>query len=305
MDSYNNFFVLASYDDPTGTNPAGNPAGGVTDPPANPPANPTDPAGGAGGTGGAGDGGAGGPGAGNGTLQMTQAELDKIVQDRLAQERRQRATELEQSQAALKEALQNYQGTAEVKEQLETQLQDTNQQLINTRKQLLTKEQQLEADFAARSEQLEQKVSVAIQERDQWKDLYQTETIERTWLAAAAEAKVNKPEQLHKMWSPDTKLVPVNDADGNPIPNKLTPMVDFPDVVDGKQVITQRTPADAIARMKEKPEDWGHFFATGVNGGLGGGGNGAAKKSADGSIDLSTLTGKEYLANREAIKNQK
>jgi hypothetical protein len=98
-----------------------------------------------------------------------------------------------------------------------------------------------------------------------------------------------------------TKMAEKQDEDGN-LMGSLTPMIDFPDIDEktGKEVISLRTPEQAVQRMKELPEHYGNLFRSNVVSGVGSGSaTGGAQPGEGGRIDPTSLTPEQYRRLRK------
>jgi len=143
-------------------------------------------------------------------------------------------------------------------------------------------------ELAKREKQKEQrkyKEDVTRLEKDLegWRDLYTTSTIERSLQDAAITGEAVQPGQLVEILKNKTKLSEVLD-EGQPT-GKYAPVVKFADMnEEGKPVMLELSPADAIKRMKEMPEHHNLFKGT-ASGGLGETG-GAHSPGGTPSIDI-------------------
>jgi hypothetical protein len=90
-------------------------------------------------------------------------------------------------------------------------------------------------------------------------------------LDEAVKAEAFSAGQLVELLEGRARLVEEMDAEGNPIPDSFIVKVKFKDTdKQGNAVTLDLSVAEVIKRMKEKPEEFGNLFKSGVSGGLGG-----------------------------------
>jgi len=99
---------------------------------------------------------------------------------------------------------------------------------------------------------------------------YETSTIERAIIDAAVINDGFSPSQFVRHLTPDTRLVEEVDENGAG-KGTYVPRVKLPDVdKDGKAVVLDLSPGEAVKRMKEQVDLYGNMFKSNVNGGIGG-----------------------------------
>lgn len=204
---------------------------------------------------------------------FTQAEVDKIIADRLKKNTDQNKSLAEQLEKAKQQAGLTQQEKDALQEQIES-LQKTyltKEELSKQEQEKLTKKQKEETESLAK-------------DRDTWKNQYSSLFIKGEITDAAVKNKAFNVEQMVDYLSPRTKLEPEIGDDGKPTGN-LVPMTTIvaPDK-DGKNQTLQLSIQDAVKKMREIPERFGNFFQAEGSGGTGtlngsgsGGGSGEAR----------------------------
>lgn len=168
------------------------------------------------------------------------------------------------------------------------------------RKQYMTKEQLAEEERQKSASAHEVAMKAVTEERDMWKARHTTSLIERSIMDAAVAGDAYEPSQVIRMLSSDTKLVEGVDAAGTP-DGTLKPQVSFADVnTEGEAVNLTLSPAEAVKRMREKPE-FMNLFQTEGAGGLGLMNSAQAPVSTD-VAKLARDNTPEYIRLRKAGK---
>ncbi len=135
-------------------------------------------------------------------------------------------------------------------------------------------------------------------ERDSWQKRYIDSTITRTITDEAAKADAFRPEQIVALLKGSTRLVEVLDANGAPVPDKYETKVHFSDTdKDGKPTTLDLTIPEALKRMKDRVDEYGNLFKSGVASGVGGSGNRTTGKQ----VDYKTMTPAEWEKHRKTI----
>lgn len=261
---------VALYDGDDGDPPTGDPPAG--DPPASDPNDPNQPVG-------------GDPGA-----RFNQDQVNKIVQDRLAKAQKKHQEASKKMETQLQQLLASQSLTDEERSNLETQLEDL-------RKQFRTKEEQAKIEKRELQTKYETDLDEAKKSATYWENQYKSSTIARALQDAAVQEDAFKPQQVVTLLREHTKLVEATDENGKGL-GKLIPMVDLPDVEAETQrpIVTQRTPEDAVKRLKEL--DPNLFKANVVSGVGGSSATGGATPGSDGKVDAKELTPEQYMKIR-------
>jgi hypothetical protein len=197
-----------------------------------------------------------------GKIITTQDDLNKMMA-----ENRRKLTQQNQELVKQLEELRNQSNlTQQQREELE--------QRINTlQEQFMTKEEIAKKESVKQSKAFEDEKKRIAQEANSWRERYTNETVRRSITDASVEGKAVSPEQIVAILGASSYLGEVLDAAGKPTGN-YEPRVKFNDVdSEGKPVILELTPTQAVKRMKELPEKFGNLFVASGSGGVGGAGN--------------------------------
>lgn len=191
---------------------------------------------------------------------FTQKEIDDIVEKRTRKARNAQKTALEQF-----ESLQNSLNmTEEQREALEVEIE-------TLRRQTMTQEEIAKREKQRADKQYKDALEDAKKEAEQWRTRHNSLKVGYEIKSAASSVGVI-PEQIpfiEAYFNQTAKVVDQKDETG--VPNGAVVMVQFTDQdADGKPLPVEVSPLDALKRMKELPENFGHLFAAPVNGGLGG-----------------------------------
>jgi hypothetical protein len=238
-----------------------------------------------------GDGSAGGADAVNGDpdARFNQDQLNRIVQDRLAKDRKKNVEKYKTLEGSYQDLLANKTLGEEDRTKLEGQLEDL-------RKQHRTKEEQAKHERLELQGNFEVQLAEAKKSAQHWEDEYRTSTINRSLMDAAVKNDAFMPQQVVTLLREHTKLVEPVDENGKVVPGAaLAAMVDLQDtdVDTGKPIITQRTPAEAVTRMKELQPN---LFKANVVSGVGGNSStGGVTPGADGKLDASGLSTAQFM----------
>jgi hypothetical protein len=263
--------------------------------------------GGEGGTGGdggeAGTGGTGGDSkpnekpAGPGGKTFTEEDVNKIVQERLAKDRKRREEAYKDLETKYADMLKSQSLTEEERGKLETNLEDV-------RKQLRTKDQQAAHERKTLEDRYQAELKSEREAKASWEGRFKESLIARALQDAAVKHEAYNPAQIVKHLRENTKVVEKTDDKGKPT-GEYVPMVDFHDVHSetGEPLMTQRTPEDAVKRMKELPDQYGNFFKTNVVSGIGGNSaTGGLQPGAGGKLSaqqIKNLTPEQYRKIRQ------
>jgi hypothetical protein len=206
---------------------------------------------------------------------FTQADLNKI----LAEDKRKHQEKMRKLEANLASLSEDRSLSEQQRESLSTELEDL-------RKSLRTKDQQAEYERKQAAEQHTIDLQAATDRADKWEAMYRQSAVDRALMDAAGDADAYRPSQIVNLLKPHTEL---KEIDGS-----LQPMINYPDIDEktGEDIVTLRTPADAVKRMKEQPAIHGNLFNSGVVSGVGSGSGGGAPKP--GEVDVANLTQEQY-----------
>jgi hypothetical protein len=220
--------------------------------------------------------------------RFDQDAVNKIVQDRLAKDRKKHEEKYKGLEKTYKDLLANQALTQEERERLEAQLDDL-------QKQHRTKEEQAKHEKRQLQEKYENELQEYKEAAVKWETQHKEYMIQKSLTDAAIAHDAFMPGQIYDIVRKWTKLVDAVDESGKPT-GQLTPVVDLPDVDadTGKPIITQRTPMEAVERLKEKLQP--NLFKSNVVSGVGGNSStGGGGPGADGRIDPSDLTTEQWM----------
>lgn len=227
------------------------------------------------------------PVGGDPNARFDQEQVNKIVQDRLAKERKKQQEQFKQLERSYQDVLATQTLDQEQREALEQQLEDL-------RRQHRTKEEQAKHEKKQLQEQYQQELKDWQDRAVKWENEYKSFVVEKSLMDAAVSHDAFLPQQIQDVLIKHTKLVEATDESGQAT-GKLVPMVDLPDVDadTGKPIITQRTPQEAVERLKELQPN---LFKSNVVSGVGGNSStGGVQPGADGNIDMKQLTPEQFM----------
>ena len=233
------------------------------------------------------------PAAGAKPKVFSQEDVNKF----LADDRRRNAAKYESKQAELetayKEALANQSLSGDQRAQLEDKLEDL-------QKTFRSKEQQLEHDKKKLETMYTEEVQGLKQKAETWENKYKSSMVDRALQDAAIKNDSFNPTQVTTILKTMTKIIEQTDEAGEPL-GEYSPVIDLIDV-DGKtgeQIITRRTPEDAVKRMRELPEQYGNLFRSNVVSGIGAGSATGSGVSGHGNVDIHNMSPEQYMQLRK------
>ena len=214
---------------------------------------------------------------------FTQDELNKIVgKEKMAV--KEKYAEME---TAYQDLLKQQNLTKEQRDKLEANLD-------RVRSEMMTKEQRLEEEKKKAQKKHQEELSVAQQEADKYKSLFENSTIERAIQDASAKHDAYSPTQFIAHLAPKSKMVEEVDAEGN-LTGQLVPRVVWSAVdEEGKTHQSEITPEEAVQKMKENVVDFGNLFKTNVAAGIGQG-TAPGQLSPSGDVDHKRISDAEYM----------
>ena len=213
---------------------------------------------------------------------FTQDDLNKI----LAQEKR-------KHQSVTQKALQEVEALRKKSSLTEKERHDLDDRVEMLKSSLLTEQEKAKREADRLRKQHHERVTGLESERDTWKNRFTDSTIERSITDAAASNEAFYPRQIVAILGRDTRLVEDLDDQGQPS-GRLVPKVRFTDRdKEGKSVVLELTPDEALKRMKEIPEYFNLFKAEGT------GGAGLRSQPSGNKVDVRQLA-KDPAAYRKA-----
>ena len=226
------------------------------------------------------DGSGTGEGAGAGAAEAKKlADLVKAnpgLQDELnvmmAENRRNLTKQNGELVGQLEQLKQNTRLTQEERDELQSRI-------TQLEEQYMTKEELSKRENAKKEKTFQKEIETATKEKESWRNLYASETIDRSLQDAAIEGKALRPSQIVDILRNRTQLVEVMTSDGQPT-GRYAPVVKFNDVNDeGKPVILDLSPSETIKRMRELTENYGNLFEGTATSGLGETGGASGSKT--------------------------
>lgn len=227
------------------------------------------------------------PVGGDPNARFNQDQLNTIVQDRLAKDRKKH----EERYKGLEETYKDLLGDQALDEEKRAKLKAD---LDNLQKQNRTKEEQAKHEKKQLQDKYENELQGFKEDAVRWEKQHKDFLIERSLLDAAIAHDAYQPTQIFDIVRKWTKLVNVKDENGKET-EQLTAVVDLPDIDadTGKPIITQHTPMGAVERLQVLQ---GNLFKANVVSGVGGNSNtGGGTPGADGSIDPTELTTEQWM----------
>lgn len=224
----------------------------------------------------------------NPNARFNNDQVNKIVQDRLAKDRKKH----EEKYRELEKSYQEILASQTLSEAERTKLEQAQEDL---RKQFRTKEEQAKFDKKQMQEQYEKDLIEYKDKAGYWETQFRTSTINKSLMDAAVKHDAFIPRQIVTILREYTKLVNPVDENGKAITSELVPMVDLPDVEEdtGKPTITQRTPDSAVERLKVLEPN---LFKANVVSGVGGNSaTGGLSPGADGKVDARKLSTAQFI----------
>ena len=228
--------------------------------------------------------------AGN-TKTFKQDDVNRIVEERLARERKQNSEKYRELETSYSTLLESQGLSEEERGKMEENLADV-------QKKLRTKEEDAKFQLKKVKDAHVTELSEAKESAKVWEERFYTSSIDRALQDAASSNEAYNNSQIVSLLRPMTKLKPKLDDAGKET-NDFETVIDFPDIDDkGIKVITQRTPEDTVKRMKEI-DDYANLFKSNVVSGVGGNSvTGGHTPGSDGQIDVTKLTIEQYAQIR-------
>lgn len=238
---------------------------------------------------GAGDGASDGGGSGSG-LELTPAQQEKVNSLLAAEKRKYQA-----NQANLTQEIEALKAKSQLTAGERTEL---DQRVEKLKEELLTKEQIATKKAEKTKRAHEEVVNSLTSDRDSWKKMYTSSTIQNALTGAAASEDAFNTQQIVAILGPHTTLEPVLNDEDQPT-GKLAPVVRLQDKdKDGKSITLTLSPADAVKGLKDKAEYANLFKGTGV-GGIGSNN----QKKVGGKAGLKEIASSGSAAYRAARKD--
>jgi len=221
---------------------------------------------------------------------FSQADLNRF----LADDRRKHSEKYQKLEASFKQILDDKNLQKEQRAKMESELADL-------QKSFRTKEQQAEYERKQERERFTSELELSHESAEKWETLYKSSVVDRSLQDAAISEEAFNPTQIMGLLRPLTKMQEETSEEGESL-GTYTPLIDFPDIDEttGEQVVSLRTPAQAVQRMKELPHLYGNLFRPNVVSGVGSGSATGGVQSGDGGrVDSMKLSDEQYRKMRK------
>lgn len=222
---------------------------------------------------------------------FTQDDVNKM----LAEDRRKHQAQLKTMETRLQEVLSSKNLTENERKALQENLSAVQGQLRSKEQQAALEKQELEQQYQGKLTEAEKKAQA-------WESMYRDSTVQRSLQDAAVQNDAFSPSQIVTLLKPMTKMIEATDPVTGRTLGRYEVVVEMPDVdpKSGQQVTMTRSPAEAVKRMKELPEQYGNLFKSGVVSGIGSGSaTGGLLPGQSGRVDVRKLTPAQYREIRE------
>lgn len=219
--------------------------------------------------------------------RFSQADVDDMVVKRNKAVNKQ----LETLEANYQALLNQQNLTLDQRTKLESDLEQV-------QAQLRTKDQQLEHERKKAAEKHATELSTVGKERDHYRTLFETSTIDRAITDAAMVHDGFNSEIFIALLGPKTKMVDEMDKMGVKT-GRLVPMTEWAVKDDKGTTMVTKTPAEVIELMKDDAERYGNMFKNNVARGVGGGtAAGSGNPGTSGAVNHKKISDAEYMKLR-------
>ena len=224
---------------------------------------------------------------------FTTEEVNRIVEDRLARDRKNREESNKKLEKQLQKMLQSKQLSEQERDQLQSSLEGIQKQLRIKESQLAHEKQQMQVEY-------EEQLKIAQQQAVDWENRFRSSSIEQALHEAASTNEAYNISQVVNLLKPMTRLMEGKDEDGKPTGN-FEVVIDFPDVdpETGEPFTAKYTPDESVKRMKELPEHVNLFKANVVSGVGAMNATGGLTPGSNGQVDVKNLTPAQYMKLRK------
>lgn len=218
---------------------------------------------------------------------FSQEDVDKIVTKRNKAVRGQ-----------LQKMEQNYQKLLEQQNLNDEQRAQLETDLENIQAQLRTKEQQLEYEKKKASEKHQMEIKQTAEQRDYYKSLYETSTIERAITDAAVKHDGYNPSQFVAFLREKSKMVEEIDTTGNKT-GRLVPRIEWEvaDEATGQRERVLKAPDEVVELMKDNVTEFGNMFRQNISRGVGE--TNMPAQDGKGRVNHKKMTTEEYMRLRK------
>ena len=220
---------------------------------------------------------------------FTQDDINRY----LAEDRRKHEEKVTKVESEYKRVLENFQLTENQRKQLEEGLE-------TVRAESRTKEENLSKQFENLKNESQKTAKSLAEERDSWKNRYETTEIRRSIQDAANKGEAYRSDHILAILQPLTRMTTIMDQTGKAT-SDLAPRVHWPanDPKTGESLTNVFTADEAVNYMKDKPDEYGYLFKSGAQGGIGGGNGTGTTAGKNGKVDVTQLTPAQYRELRK------
>jgi hypothetical protein len=244
---------------------------------------------------GTGDGGAGGAPGGQGAGEAKAPadftpEQQKKFNEAIAAEKRKWQTSLQKAEQTYKDMLTNSTTLSEKERKV------LEENLATIAGQLRSKEEEAKRKLTETEQTYQNKLKEAEARAESAETRYRQATINRALKDAAHSNDAFNPDQIVRELHAMTKLVEVVDEKTGRATGQFKVVVEFPDkdATTGQDIMTVKSPEEAVKRMKELPESANLFKHNVVSGVGGNSAIGGLTPGSNGRIDPRSLTPAQY-----------
>ena len=224
---------------------------------------------------------------------FTQDDVNRIVEERLARDRKGREESNKKLEKQLQEVLQSKQLSEQERDQFQTSLEDVQKQLRTKESQLAHEKKQMQAEY-------EEQLKVAQQQAVDWENRFRSTSIAQALHEAASSNDVFNVSQVVNLLKPMTRLTEGKNEDGKPT-GSYEVVIDFPDAnpETGESFVAKYTPVECVKRMQELPEHHNLFKNNVVSGVGANNATGGIAPGSNGQVDVKNLTPAQYMKLRK------
>lgn len=216
---------------------------------------------------------------------FTQEELNHFLADDRRKTQAAYQTQLKAQEEKLQVVLKSQSLTESDRHALKENLESVQGQLRSAAADAAKEKQELEQAYQARLTETEKKAHI-------WEQMYRDSTVQRSLQDAAVKHDSFSASQVVTLLKPMTKLVEALD----PVTKRPTGQFEVQVVMmdvnpkTGQREEMTRTPDEAVARMKQMPEDFGNLFKANVVSGIGASSaTGGVMPGRGGRLDAATI----------------
>jgi hypothetical protein len=222
--------------------------------------------------------------------KFTQADVNRMLADNKRNLQKQVDTQVQEL-----EKLKKQSGTTEQeRERLAKQITTLNDTLLSKEELAAKETKRLQQEAQQNSDKLSK-------ERDTWKSKFEVASITRAITDGAVTNEAFSPRQIVDLLKDKTRLVEVTNSEGNGTGEFIARVVIDDVDKENKPITLDLTVAEALKRMKERTDEFGNLFKSGVVGGLGGVGGKLGGKDKD-PADMTPAEYRDYRNKNKVVR---